>query len=70
MPGPPPTNKEEIASVKPMTNIQKLRLLSRGNATSGAPIISGTKKFPKPPNMAGMITKNIMRTPCSVTNEL
>ena len=42
----------------------------RGNAMSGAPIISGTSQLPKPPIMAGMIMKNTMIRPWPVTNTL
>ena len=37
----------------------------RGNAMSGAPIISGTSQLPNPPIIAGMIMKNIMISPCA-----
>ena len=33
---------------------------------SGAPIMSGTNQFPKPPISAGMTTKKIMIRPCAV----
>ena len=46
---------------------QKLMLFSRGNAMSGAPIISGTNQLPKPPNIAGMTEKKIISRPCEVT---
>ena len=42
----------------------------RGNAMSGAPIISGTSQLPKPPIIAGMIMKKIMMRPCAVTKTL
>ncbi len=42
----------------------------RGNAMSGAPIISGTNQLPKPPIMAGMTMKNTMIRPWPVTNTL
>ncbi len=42
----------------------------RGNAMSGAPIISGTNQLPKPPIMAGITMKKIMIRPCAVTNTL
>ena len=42
----------------------------RGNAMSGAPIISGTNQLPKPPIIAGMTMKKIMIRPCAVTNTL
>jgi hypothetical protein len=46
---------------------QKLMLFMRGNAMSGAPIISGTNQLPKPPIRPGMTTKNTMIRPCAVT---
>ena len=42
----------------------------RGNAMSGAPIISGTNQLPKPPIIAGMTMKKIMSRPWPVTNTL
>ena len=42
----------------------------RGNAMSGAPIISGTIQLPKPPIIAGITMKKIMIRPCAVTNTL
>ena len=48
---------------------QKLMLFMRGNAMSGAPIISGTNQLPKPPISAGMTTKNTMISPCALTKE-
>jgi len=49
------------------TSSQKLMLLRRGNAMSGAPIMIGTNQLPKPPIIAGMTTKKIMMRPCAVT---
>ena len=46
---------------------QKLMLFRRGNAMSGAPIISGMNQLPKPPISAGMTEKKIMSRPCAVT---
>ena len=40
----------------------------RGNAMSGAPIISGTNQLPKPPIMAGMTMKKIMISAWAVVN--
>ncbi len=51
------------------TSSQNEMLFSRGNAMSGAPIISGTNQLPKPPIMAGMTVKKIMIRPCAVTSE-
>ena len=45
---------------------QKLMLFIRGNAMSGAPIISGTNQLPKPPIIAGMTMKNTMISPWAV----
>ena len=45
-------------------------LFIRGKAMSGAPIISGTNQFPKPPIIAGMTTKNTMMKPCPVISTL
>ena len=45
-------------------------LFMRGNAMSGAPIISGTSQLPKPPIIAGMIMKNTMIRPWPVTKTL
>ena len=42
----------------------------RGNAMSGAPIISGTNQLPKPPNSDGMIMKNTMIRPWAVVKTL
>ena len=38
----------------------------RGNAMSGAPIISGTNQLPNPPMSAGITKKKIMMSPCAV----
>ena len=46
---------------------QNEMLFMRGNAMSGAPIISGTIQLPKPPIIAGMTMKKIMIRPCAVT---
>ena len=42
----------------------------RGNAMSGAPIMSGTNQLPNPPISAGMIMKNTMIRPCAVMKTL
>lgn len=39
---------------------QKLILFIRGNAISGAPIISGTNQLPNPPIIIGITMKKIM----------
>ena len=49
---------------------QNEMLFMRGNAMSGAPIISGTNQLPKPPIIAGITMKKIMIRPCPVMNTL
>ena len=49
---------------------QNEMLFMRGNAMSGAPIISGTNQLPKPPIIAGITMKKIMISPCAVANTL
>ena len=49
---------------------QNEMLFMRGNAMSGAPIISGTIQLPNPPIIAGMTMKKIMIRPCAVVNTL
>lgn len=46
---------------------QKLMLFIRGNAMSGAPIISGTSQLPKPPIMIGITMKKIITNAWAVT---
>ena len=59
----PPTNK----SVKAGGRSQKLKLLSRGKAISGAPNIKGTNQFPKPPIKIGITMKKIIIKAWAVT---
>lgn len=49
---------------------QNLMLFIRGNAISGAPSISGTNQFPKPPIMIGITMKKIMTKAWAVTMTL
>src|SRR5258708_14802429 len=66
-----PSMKEEIrSSAKEAGSSQNEMLFMRGNAMSGAPIISGTNQLPKPPIIAGITMKKIMIRPCEVTNTL
>ncbi len=67
-PAPSPLSSPSMISMKAGTSSQKLMLFSRGNAMSGAPIISGTNQLPKPPIMAGITVKKIMIRPCAVTS--
>ena len=46
---------------------QKLTLFIRGNAISGAPIISGTSQLPKPPIIIGITMKKIITNAWAVT---
>lgn len=59
--------EEASSSRKEGGRSQKLMLFIRGNAMSGAPIISGTSQFPKPPIIIGMTIKKIMTKACAVT---
>ena len=69
-PGSPSTKVEISSSAKEAGSSQNEMLFMRGNAMSGAPIISGTNQLPKPPIIAGMTMKKIMIRPCEVTNTL
>ncbi len=42
-------------------------LFIRGNAMSGAPIMSGTSQLPKPPSKIGITMKKIITNACAVT---
>ena len=52
------------------TNNHKLKLFKRGKAISGAPIIIGKNKLPKPPNIAGITKKKIIIKACAVITTL
>ncbi len=64
--GPEP-GKNKVLSNRVNANgkIQKPQLLMRGNAISGAPIISGIIQFASPTN-AGIMTPKIIIKPCMV----
>ena len=70
MPGEPSTNIEVSSSRNEAGSSQNEILFMRGNAMSGAPIISGTNQLPNPPISAGMTRKKIMMTPWAVMNTL
>src|SRR5258708_33934684 len=56
-----PSMKEEIrSSAKEAGSSQNEMLFMRGNAMSGAPIISGTNQLPKPPVIAAITLKKAM----------
>ena len=66
----PGTKIEMISSRKAGGSSQNEMLFIRGNAMSGAPIISGTNQLPKPPIIAGMTTKKIITRACVVVKTI
>jgi hypothetical protein len=70
VPGSPGTKNEMIINANDAGNSQNEMLFNRGNAMSGAPIISGTIQLPKPPICAGISVKKIMIKPWALTNTL
>ena len=42
-------------------------LFIRGNAISGAPVITGTSQLPNPPIIIGLTIKKIITNACAVT---
>src|SRR3984885_11661168 len=62
-----PMNRPMQISTNAGGSSQKLMLFNRGNAMSGAPIISGMNQLPKPPINAGMTEKKIISSPWEVT---
>ena len=66
--GSPVINEDISNSVIEAGSSQNEMLFMRGNAISGAPIISGTIQLPKPPIRAGITMKKIMMRPCAVVN--
>jgi hypothetical protein len=60
VPAPVSTNPLRIKSNNAGGNNQKEILLSLAKAMSGAPIKTGTKKFPKPPIKIGITKKKII----------
>lgn len=60
VPAPASTVEEARSRRNEGGRSQKLMLFIRGNAMSGAPIISGTSQFPNPPIMIGITMKKIM----------
>lgn len=67
VPAPFSTAEEATRRVKEGGSNQKLILLSRGKAMSGAPSMRGTNQFPKPPIITGMTRKKIIKKACAVT---
>jgi hypothetical protein len=66
---PPGTNSEEMSSVKANGRIQKLKLLRRGSAMSGAPTCIGIIQFASPVH-PGITAPKIMISACMVVMEL
>lgn len=60
VPAPASTIEDASRSKKEGGKSQKLMLFIRGKAISGAPIISGTNQFPKPPIIMGITIKKII----------
>src|SRR5918997_6368183 len=57
--GPPGARNDAVIMRPPTGSIQNDSALSRGNAMSGAPIISGSTKFASPAN-TGMMNRKII----------
>lgn len=70
VPAPNSTNADDISNNNEGGSNQKLILLSLGNAISGAPIMTGTNKLPKPPISTGITKKKIIIKACAVTRTL
>ena len=66
---PPGTNSDDSSSVNANGRIQKLKLLRRGSAMSGAPICIGIIQFASPVH-AGITAPKIMISACRVVMEL
>lgn len=67
VPAPASTIDDASKSKNEGGRSQKLILFIRGNAISGAPIISGTSQFPKPPIIIGITIKKIITNAWAVT---
>lgn len=67
VPAPASTPDEASSNRNDGGSSQKLMLFIRGNAISGAPSISGTSQFPKPPIIIGITIKKIITKACAVT---
>lgn len=67
VPAPASTMEDAKRSRNDGGSSQKLMLFIRGNAMSGAPIISGTSQFPNPPIRIGITIKKIITKAWAVT---
>lgn len=70
MPAPSSTHIPLNSIAKEGGRSQKLRAFIRGNAMSGAAIISGISQLPNPPIKIGITRKKIMMKAWAVTMEL
>lgn len=70
VPAPASTIEDASNRRKDGGSNQKLMLFIRGNAMSGAPIISGTSQFPNPPIIMGITMKKIITKAWAVTTTL
>lgn len=70
VPAPASTVEDASSRRKDGGSSQKLMLFIRGNAMSGAPIISGTSQFPNPPIIIGITMKKIITKAWAVTTTL
>lgn len=62
-----PVKADDVSRNSDGGNSQNLMLFIRGNAMSGAPIISGISQLPNPPIMIGMTMKKIITNAWAVT---
>jgi len=67
VPAPDSTSPLIRRKVREGGRSQKLRLLSRGKAISGAPIIKGINQLPNPPIIIGITIKKIIIKAWAVT---
>lgn len=67
VPAPFSTAADDSKSISDGGSSQNLILLSRGNAMSGAPSISGRSQLPNPPINTGITRKKIIRNAWAVT---
>lgn len=67
VPAPFSTRAEDRRRTRAGGRSQKLMLLRRGKAISGAPSIRGRSQFPNPPMNTGITRKKIIRNAWAVT---
>ncbi len=69
MAAPPAAKNESSRMMPPKRKSQYESAFRRGNAMSRAPIISGTRKLPKPARI-GTTTRKTIVVPCMVMTSL